>query len=146
MSPKQVQFSDITIYEHPYILGDNPACANGIPLTIEWEAQSETVRDLGLYEYMRGPRRHGRRELAIPVQERSRMMLNDGYTLEDIANTVLEVEEIKRNRADSLRGTAMERAGSFIEKTGKLPMGILNGAKNLFAVKPVQKTVHALSA
>lgn len=131
---KQVTFGDLTIHEHPLQLGDNPACSSGAPLTIGWKAQSSSTRNLDLYEYMRGDRRHGRKQLCIPVQDRAQLLLESGYSLNKIADATLAVEEIKKQRSESLKGTNLERFG-----------GLMSGMANL-VLKPVRNTVQARSA
>jgi len=142
MSEKQVTFGDLTIHEHALKLGDNPACSCGAPLELEWDALSTSTRNLELYEYMRGERRK-RSKLAIPVQKRAKLLLESGYSLDDIADATLEVEEVKKQRADSLKGSPMERAGAILEKTGKLPKGLLT---NLSKMVIKRNTVQARSA
>lgn len=87
--------------------------------------------------------------MAIPVQKRAMLLLESGYTLDDIADATLEVEEVKKQRADSLKGSPMERAGSILEKTGKLPKGLLTNLSKM-VVKPKmvvkRNTVLARSA
>ena len=142
---KQVTFGNLTIHEHPLELGDNPACSSGAPLTIGWKAQSSSTRNLDLYEYMRGERRHGRKQLVIPVQDRAHLLLSSGYSLATIADATLSVEEVKKQRYESLKGTSLERFGSILEKTGRLPGDLINGVANL-VVKPIRNTVQARSA
>lgn len=148
MTGKNVTFGDLTVYEHPLEMGDNPAVSSGAPLMIGWKAQSTSTRNLDLYEYMHPQRRHGRKQLAIPVQDRAQILLKRGYSLTDIASAAMTVEEIKRQRAETLRTSLkvspLERAGALLEKTGKLPMGIFNGAKQMF--KPTRNTLQARSA
>lgn len=136
---KNVSFGNITIHQHPLQLGDNPACSSGAPLTIGWNAESTHTRCLEVYEVIRGPRRHGR-QLAIPLQDRARILLQAGYSLDEIGSATLEVESTKKRRADSLKGSPLERAGAILEKTGKLPFGLLK------LMKPTRNTVQARSA
>ncbi len=142
---KQVSFGNLTIHEHALELGDNPACSSGAPLTIGWKAQSSSTRNLDLYEYMRGERRHGRKQLVIPVQDRAHLLLTAGYSLNKIADATLAVEEVKKQRSESLKGGNLERFGNILEKTGRLPGDFLNGMANL-VVKPIRHTVQARSA
>lgn len=131
---KQVTFGDLTISEFPLELGDNPACSSGAPLTIGWEAQNTAVRNIDLYEYMRGERRHGRKQLTISVSDRAQLLLQSGYDINEIAAATMEVDEIKKQRAESMKGTNMERFGKM-----------MGGMANL-ALKPIRNTVQARSA
>jgi hypothetical protein len=131
---KQVRFGELTIHEHALELGDNPACSCGAPLTIGWKAQNSSTRNLDLYEYMRGERRRGRKQLAMNVTDRAQLLLRSGYDINEIAAATMEVDEIKKQRADSMKGTNIERFGK-----------IMGGVANM-ALKPIRNTVQARSA
>jgi hypothetical protein len=141
---KQVTFSELTIHEHPLELGDHPSCSKGAPLTIGWESQSSATRNLELYEYMRGERRRGRKQLVMSVQKRGQILLEAGYSLNEIGNAALQVDVIKKQRADTLKNQGWDRAHLILERTGKLPKGIMNGVNAL--VKPIQNSVQARTA
>jgi hypothetical protein len=69
---KELLWGDITIYEFPNILGDNPAVQNGSPLTIGWEYESKNVMDINLYEFIRqqsNPRRR-KKDLVMKAGDR----------------------------------------------------------------------------
>ena len=120
---KEVTFGDLTIREYPIILGDNPACT-GVPITIDWDyyADTGTTRNLELYEYIKAKKRRRRNKanntsnnsaginksntkkdicLRIPVTKRSQMLLDAGYTQNEILQCALEVLEIQKQRAES---------------------------------------------
>jgi hypothetical protein len=151
MSSKQVSFGDLTVRRYPYELGDNPYCGSGAPLTIGWKAMDSTVRNLELHEYTQsGNRRHGKKQLTLSVQRRAQILLQAGYTIEEIANATMEVDRVKTQRADSLKNQGWDRTHMILETTGKLPKGILTGMANLLVVKPNasvnKKTILARSA
>jgi hypothetical protein len=142
---KLVRFGDLTIREYPMELGDHPSCSSGAPVQLGWEPQAVSKRNLELYEYVRGERRRGRRELAIPVQRRGQLLLQAGYSLEEIGNAAMEVQTIKKLRSDTLKNQGWDRANLILETTGKLPRGIVSGLASL-VIKPTQNTVQARSA
>ena len=49
---KKVWFDRVTVYEHAYILGDNPSVSDGAPLSISWKCQSKNCYELEYYESM----------------------------------------------------------------------------------------------
>jgi hypothetical protein len=158
---KQVSFSELTIAEYPMILGDHPSCSVGPPLQLDWNPQTITTRNLELYEYCRSERRQ-RKQLAIPVQKRTHLLLKGGYSLEEIAESALTVASVKSHRRETIANQGWDRFNIIMETTGKLPKGIMNGViettggtfkraksiKNGFKlmVKPIQNTVQARSA
>jgi len=123
---QQVTFGDLTIREYPIIMGDNPA-ANGCPITIGWKKMSESTRNLELYEYTRQDRRYGKKKLAIPVQARSQMLLDAGYTQDQIIDRALEVAEIKRQRQES----AKDNEDNIQNFGKKLSSNIMTGINKL---------------
>ena len=131
---KTVSFGPLTIHEHALELGDNPACSSGAPLTLGWKAENTSTLNLELFEYMRGARRRGRKQLLIDVSERAQLLILSGYSIDEIAAATMEVDEIKKHRAESLKGTNMERFGKMI-----------GGVANM-ALKPIRHTVQARSA
>jgi hypothetical protein len=98
---------------------------------------------LDLYEYVRGERRQGK-ELAMPVKRRARLLSRAGYSLEEIGNASMEVQMVKKLRAETLKKKGWDRANIILETTGKLPRGIVNGLASL--VKPIQNSVQARTA
>jgi hypothetical protein len=66
-----VGFDDVTVYEFPTLLGDNPAVTNGSPLTIDWVYEKQYNMDINLYEFMRSqyPRKT-RKQLVMKCGER----------------------------------------------------------------------------
>ena len=143
---KQVTFGDITIKEYDIVLGDHPNVSGGAPIQIGWDVQDVHTRNLDLYEVMRGDRRKGKKQLAIPVQKRGHMLLKAGYTLEDIGNAALAADEMKRLRQETIKNQGWDRANIVLETTGKLPNQIMGGFANLLSVKPRRKTIQARSA
>jgi hypothetical protein len=96
---KSVRFGDITIRDHPMIIGDSvPSC--GAPLTIGWEAQSEVVLKVEEYEEYRPERRRGR-AMIMPPTVRASLAMNSGCTMGEISRAASECERIRRERASS---------------------------------------------
>ncbi|OEU16272.1 hypothetical protein FRACYDRAFT_268939 [Fragilariopsis cylindrus CCMP1102] len=134
-SLKEVTFGDITIREYPIILGDHPSCT-GVPITIDWDYYGETTRNFELHEYHRSQHRvtgsGSKKHLFIPVQKRSQMLLDAGYTQQQIIGRALKVAEIKRLRAESVMKAQKEQLG-----LGKISRTLMTGLNNLvIGVRP----------
>lgn len=141
---KSVTFGDIEIRDYPIILGDNPACT-GCPISIDWKSTSQQTRNMELYEYTRAQqgRKTGKgKKLVIPVQARSQMLLDAGYTQEQIIERALEVAEIKRLREESAKDSS--NPGGF----QKVSKNIVTGFNNLtFGFpKPLKRSFTARTA
>mmetsp|Transcript_13316 Transcript_13316/g.37486 ORF Transcript_13316/g.37486 Transcript_13316/m.37486 type:complete len:145 (+) Transcript_13316:240-674(+) len=139
---KQVRFGDLTITEYPIILGDNPAC-NGAPITIGWEPIRTYTRNLELYEYTRTHRRHGRKKLVIPVQKRSQILLDAGYTEEEIIKAALKVAQIKSQREETLNESQQKGFDKFSSNIRK---GFSKLKIDMSGPKPPKPSVVARSA
>merc|ERR1712232_1361393 len=88
--------------------GDNPSC-DGCPITIDWEPIGTQTRNLELYEYTRmDTRKRNKKKLSIPVQTRSQMLLDAGCTHKQIVDRALEINEIKKRRAESASSSGNE--------------------------------------
>jgi len=107
---------------------------------------------MGLHEYTRTQRRHhGKKRLVmIPVQMRSQILLDAGFTQEQIIERALEVAKIQRQREEtyaSLRGSSpqLQGFGKLLSKNFKSG---LNSLKEIgVGPKPsIRTTVSARSA
>lgn len=146
---KAVSFGDVTILEFPVVLGSNPAVSAGCPIELGWERLTEEIQQMEFFEYMReGQRRSDRKRLVIPVPERAKLLMRAGYTIEEIATAVMLVQELQRQRAESLKGTAGEAFMDLVGKTGKLPMNMVRGVLRLGGLggKPAESNAKTNAA
>jgi hypothetical protein len=104
------------------------------------EPMRSHTRNLELYEYTRTSTRVHRRKLLIPVQMRSQMLLDAGYTQEQIIRRALEVAEIKNQREETIKSYQLQGFGKF-SKSFKATFSKLN-----LGPKPSKITVIARSA
>ena len=142
---KSVSFGEATILEFPMVLGDNPACSSGAPVQIAWEPVEVQTRAIDLYDYLREGQRRPRKELSIPVPHRAQILMQAGYQIDEIADALLKVEAVQKQRAESAKSSGLgDRFQIALEKTGKLPMGILRGALRM--ANPKKNTIQARSA
>ena len=77
------------------------------------EPMGSHTRNLELYEYTRTSTRVSRRKLVIPVQKRSQMLLDAGYTQKQIIKRALEVAEIKNEREETIKSQQLQGFGKF---------------------------------
>ena len=102
------------------------------------------TRNMELVEYIKTTqRRGGKRRLVIPVQKRSQMLLDAGYTQEEIIQSALNVAEIKCEREETLRTLKIPQV---FEKLSKNFMLGFNSLKIGVDPKPSETTVSAPSA
>lgn len=126
-----VRFSTVQIHQHPVILGDNPACSRGPPLSIDWEALDSTefsIDDLEKSRARRGGRRHAE-ELVLPKHSRVRTLRQCGYSRKDFRQAKAEIKDIQRTRADV--------AEEFLNRLRRLGMGALHSPEDCESVAQV---------
>ncbi len=103
-------------------MGDNPAVREGCPITLGNECINTNVLDLDHYEKSRRPgiqkRRRGK-DLYIPVYDRAALLMSQGFTLERIVETVLEVEMIKKSRQECMKLNGWQKLNYAIDSAGK---------------------------
>jgi len=61
-SRKKVNFGDITVFEFPNLLGDNPAVTDGAPLTIAWKHVNVNVFTIEYNEFVKQKRPRRRKK------------------------------------------------------------------------------------
>eukprot|EP00529_Nitzschia_sp_RCC80_P035665 CAMPEP_0113482596 /NCGR_PEP_ID=MMETSP0014_2-20120614/23001_1 /TAXON_ID=2857 /ORGANISM="Nitzschia sp." /LENGTH=176 /DNA_ID=CAMNT_0000376119 /DNA_START=127 /DNA_END=657 /DNA_ORIENTATION=- /assembly_acc=CAM_ASM_000159 len=142
---KHVDFESLTIREYPVILGDNPNVSSGAPLSLGWEYTEQPRRNIDMYEYTRKERR-SRKHLAIPVEVRGQILLKMGYSIEELAMATMESDEIKRQRAESMRSSP---ANMIMDRTKDLPKNVVNGMARLFTMtngQPIKPHINRAAA
>jgi hypothetical protein len=99
---RSVSFGTMRVHEFPQILGDNPACGAGAPLTLDWQPVSQTTMLIDFYEFTRNPRRN-KRGLKENKADRHNHLLSIGVTEEEIKQVLVAIESTKKDRAISLK-------------------------------------------
>jgi hypothetical protein len=94
---RNVRFGSVIIRDYDMILGDNPSCESGIPLAIGWDYTEYLPLDVDKYELNRSPRRN-MANMQVSKFHRMRLILDAGFTKEDINHTLKQINRTKRNR------------------------------------------------
>jgi hypothetical protein len=141
--PKKVSFTgDVTILEFPFILGDNPSCSKGAPLTIGWRPIKKTTRSLDMLEMSRAHTRRPRKALAMSEDRRETILKNAGYEKSEIRRAVDDAQTTRRQRRETIEELGVDKLADALESNagGILPKGIM---KNVLA--GTRKTFNLLS-
>ena len=115
----KVVFDEVQIFEFNQTLGDNPGVSAGAPIALGHKLKTSFSLDVDVYETTRGKRK-SRKKLTIPVQERAQLLLNLGYSLQDIANATLEAHNISMERAKNCKETNWEKVSDVSERFTRL--------------------------
>ena len=75
---------------------------SGVPITISGKPLSTKTVDINKYEKFVGSNRRKGNELLLSPQERSKMLLEAGYSLEEIIKIIIETEHGKDDRLESM--------------------------------------------
>ena len=59
------------------------------------------------------------KDLYIPVYDRAALLMSQGFTLEKIVETVLEVEKIKKSRQECMKLNGWQKLNYAIDSAGK---------------------------
>jgi hypothetical protein len=102
----------------------NPACelnklllflfllsGSGVPITISGKPLSTSTFDIDQFEKFVARNRRRGNELLLSPQERSKMLVEDGYELEEIAKIIIETEHDREDRLESM--AKEQRWGKF---------------------------------
>jgi hypothetical protein len=120
-----VSFQEVTVYEFPVRLGDNPACSSGCPITMANKHKSVTTQRLddddfdssgNNSRFLNSKERESRRsskELVIPPEIRTKMLIRQGYELEKIVKRTEDVLKIQEQRRESMNKTFGEGMKEF---------------------------------
>ena len=111
-SKKRVSFGALTINEHSVELGGSGVPAAGPSISLAWDAESQvTIPSIESYEEARQyPPRRGA-EMMQPKKHRVNMLLDSGYTLNQIRQCALECDDIRKQRTRTVQQV------SFASKT-----------------------------
>jgi len=99
----RVTFGELEVRKYGIILGDNPCCEMGPPITIDWapfKSKSVPIED---YESTRGPRRT-KDELQMGWIQRKQVLRKlDGATDEEMREAACQAQRIRDQRNRTLK-------------------------------------------
>ena len=89
---RSVRFSDVSFRFYTCQLGDNPTCSVGPPISLSWTYITDISISVDKFEKTK---KHPRKldELIIPAFTRIKMLRRNGYSLQEILNTVSEIQK-----------------------------------------------------
>eukprot|EP00980_Cylindrotheca_fusiformis_P025930 scaffold14920_cov63-Cylindrotheca_fusiformis.AAC.3 len=113
---RHVCFDTIEIIELPYCLGDNPAVSSGVPISIEWEAQSRIKLSLAHFEAERQSSESTTttstttpRILRIPSRRRRDILLSCGHSPAEIQHAIIDAAIGKQRRRLTLKSDQQQQ-------------------------------------
>lgn len=125
----QLRFSDLTIREYPYDIGDNPTPMSGPSLTIQWTHDTELSVSIDEYEDAIIDRRKGR-QMLIPAKQRMEILRKGGYSIVQIRKETRPVNIARAQRQRTLATLDLANVFEVSEAITRKTVNILTlGAK-----------------
>ena len=117
---RKVTFGWIEVCEHVYEMGDHPEVSDGCPLTVGWELQSKRAFDIAYFEtYFPSEERRRETSMKLSVADRAKILLRQGYTMNEIVECTLKVMQEKRKRDKSIQKIKWDGWYFLKEKTAR---------------------------
>ena len=117
---RKINFSTVEVRQYERILGDNPSCSSGAPVSIGWKFFQERTLCLPVdeYEYYHG---HFRDEcdMVLDRQERETLLYELGYSEKDLAKVVRENVKMKKNRRQTVNNLPVMKIEVAVESITK---------------------------
>lgn len=127
---RMVNFGSIAIEEFPTVLGDSVP-REGAPIALGNKATRSLSISLEEFERIR-PQRRERGKLVIDKVTRDIMLLDAGYSVEDILNATESASRIQADRDDTIKKehNSKFRVVKLVNVTRRAFMNLINPIKN----------------
>jgi hypothetical protein len=114
----------LSIREYPIIMGDSPAAARGVPISIGWEFEDANV-DIYIdeYESLRPPRRL-KDQLRMESLDRVRLLKSEliGYSRSEICQGIRQVDKDRKQREITRNWMRFSRLEEAVEAIARFIM------------------------
>ena len=140
---KKVRFNAIQIRSYERIVGDNPSCTSGPPLSIGWQYGKTNIIDVNSYEMAR-PYRKNSTGLILSREEREALLLNWGASFHDIVESVRGNIKVKNQRRQTVTnlGKVERIEEAFESATRKLKRALMLRRSTGNKVKRLQEQAN----
>ncbi|GAX10558.1 hypothetical protein FisN_2Lh590 [Fistulifera solaris] len=111
----RVRFGSVRVQTHKVVLGDNPSCSKGAPMTLAWNpVLSDRFCSVEEFEELRGAPAAPRR---VSAKTREGWLRTNGHSRASLIRATNEIVEIKHQR----RETAEQQRPSTVERASATP-------------------------
>ena len=108
---RSVVFDRITIREYERVVGDNPSCAKGPPISIGWAYNDVAEATVDIFERFRRPRAKNRREFQVSHEKRHEMLKSEWkVSMTDLEQAQEDALQIQDSRYRSIHEIMVRRA------------------------------------
>ena len=116
-SNKEVCFASVQVREYPVILGDNPSCTSGPPLTLAWD--HDLVACTSVDEWEKTHYRRSKEVIRVPASVRTEWLLDAGYSPSQVQEVVQAVREEKLRRRSSYEKSRLQDKAAIVAENMK---------------------------
>ena len=113
-----VSFGDVRVRVYERVLGINPSCTSGPPLSLGWRYFPERSCSIDAYECNK-PFTRSPSELVLCREERELILLSLGYTRKQLANAVRMTIRLKNQRRKTIQNLATAGMEEMVENAGR---------------------------
>ena len=118
--------------EFDLTVGDNPSVSRGVPISLDWNYNPETViQSIDEYEAERPPRRHRTALFLAPAIREDMLILEWGATYKELKEVSTMTDTIRRQRWESACQNAVQQKREEMLETTKRRFGrVFQGGKD----------------
>lgn len=128
MMKKNVKFSSIEIKEHPRVLGDNPSVKKGPALSLGWyKPKTGRILKYSIDEFERRRETERRKSVFVSASARHRLLMEAGFTQQEIYLARKEASDIRRSRRDQNELLEFDSTAIAFENCIQIFKGLLTG-------------------
>ena len=131
---KSVNFSTVEVRSYPITMGCNPAVSCGVPITIDWKYDEETIKTKSVTDMDPSFPHRSSESLRLSRLERSRILQKAGFTRMEMGERIYEMNQIRKRREQSIE--------EFMNETDNA-----NNKNNILSIvaSPFQKVWNGIS-
>lgn len=137
------RFGKVYIREHEVIIGDNPACSGGAPMSLGWQyAPDHQEFSIDDYEKVRSSSRRLQCQMKMPVSVRHNILM-DGWevSMTSIVKASREIGIVREKRMKTaMKALRQQRNKDRLESTCKSLKGMFQRREKSPSPKPHQIT------
>lgn len=113
---KEVCFASVQVRQYPVILGDNPSCTSGPPVTLGWNYDTDSSLSCTVDEWESGRNstRRLREEIRVPSSVRMEWLLDAGFTPTQVSEAIQDVQKHQRRRQSSIENSRLQETASSV--------------------------------
>jgi hypothetical protein len=128
---KEVSFASVQVREYPMILGDNPSCTSGPPVTLDWtyDAKASMSCTVDEWESGRDSTRRMKSVIRVPSSVRTEWVLDAGFTPTEVHEAIRDVQNYQRRRRSSIEKSSLQEKACDVMESVKRRLERAHGSK-----------------